>query len=280
MAINLVYNGIQYDNVVELSHALEPLDAHLFAWFEDGQFVSMNAGALCYNTVPPKKGIITHCNDSNHNTVIEHTLFSFIKKVPIFVARQDMRSRVGVSYDERSLRYCRADDGTFQYYIPPVLKQPEHTTELEQWVEHHENAIRLYSQYTDSELLEGEQARALLPVGIMTTYVDTRNAWAWKAQLKKRLCLLAQHEIRMLYRKIDKQLKDVAPIYFSKINMPCLMEIGCHEKRKCGLVPLDFTGHWALSWLRSQSKVGDDSWQRELYEVSRDRPTNTEKLKK
>lgn len=265
---NLTFNEKEYKDIVLLSKDMPINSAHLFAWFDDGEFVSMNAGAMCYGS-EPRKGIISHCAESNHNTVLEHSLYSFIIKVPIFTARQDLRARVGTTYDERSLRYCRADDGTLQYYIPPALKLPQHRTELDEWISQHENAIKLYSKLTDEEILDGEQARAILPVGIATTYVSTKNAWSWRTQLKKRLCMLAQTEIRQVYRQIEKQLKEVSPLYFSDVNMPCMMSEGCHELKKCDQIPLDFTRHWSLSYLRSyREKKNEDTWRKKLYDLS------------
>lgn len=237
MAIDFTYNGKEYPTLVELAKALPINSAKLVQWTEDADRFAAEAGSLCYES-EPKLGIVNHCRDSGHNTVLEHNLFSFVKKVPIFVARQDMRAR-HATYDERSLRYVRLKDGGFEYYIPPELKKPGMEEELNLWIYQHEKAFELYGRLTDEEIMENEKARAILPLGIATMYTDSRNAVSWRHHAMKRLCLRAQEEIRLLYRSITQQLAEKAPRLFGDLNMPCYMKQGCGEAKTCGLIPLD-----------------------------------------
>lgn len=237
MAIDFTYKGKEYNTLVDLAKALPLNSAKLVQWTEDADRFAAEAGSLCYES-KPKLGIVNHCRDSGHNTVLEHNLFSFVKKVPIFIARQDMRAR-HASFDERSLRYVRLHDGGFEYYIPPELKKTGNEEELNQWVYQHEKAFELYGHYTDEEIMENERARAILPLGIATLYTDSRNAVGWRHHAMKRLCLRAQEEIRLLYRSITQQLAAKAPRLFGDLNMPCYMKQGCGEAKTCGLIDLD-----------------------------------------
>jgi len=237
MAIDFSYNGISYNSLVELAKALPLNSAKLVQWTEEADRFAAEAGALCYESTA-RLGIVNHCRDSGHNTVLEHNIFSFVKKVPIFVARQDMRAR-HATFDERSLRYVRLEQGGFEYYIPPELKKTGREEELNMWIYQHEKAFELYGKLTDEEIMENERARAILPLGIATMYTDSRNAVSWRHHSMKRLCLRAQTEIRLLYRSIVQQLQEKAPRLFGDLNMPCYMKNGCGEAKTCGLIELD-----------------------------------------
>lgn len=309
MAVRFEYKGKRYKNAVDLARDIPLLTSVLVGWYDGAEVLCANAGALCYDTHiaptikvdkekikemlekddftnifeaisydPGKVGsrIIKHCRDSQHNTVIEHGAASFVKKVPIFVARQDLRARIA-SFDERSLRYCRATDGSLTYYIPDYLqldyienKRKSGQEDLadflmkmrEEWIEDHERVIERYSKYTDEELNEmwdalgldaervRETMRARLPLGINTMYIDTRNLWSWIHHSAKRLCLRAQKEIRIIRRQEVNQLKKVFPTIFGDVNMPCYMMSGCPEAKKCGLIDLDPSGRWAIPFYK------------------------------
>jgi thymidylate synthase (FAD) len=309
LAVKFEYKGVKYNNPVELSKAIPLLSSVLIGWYDGAELLCSGAGALCYDTkINTKiivnkdkikemlekddftnifdaitydigrvgKRIVENCRDSNHNTVIEHGSATFLKKVPLFVARQDMRARIA-SFDERSLRYCRANDGSLTYYIPDYLSDDYIEKQSQEdklfllkmkkdWINQHERAIDFYSKYTDEELnerfdslgLEGERVRetvrASLPLGINTTYIDTRNLWSWYHHSAKRLCLRAQKEIRLIRRQEVSQLKQVFPTVFGAVSMPCFMECGCPEHKKCGLIQLDESGKWAVGYLKAKQK--------------------------
>lgn len=266
--VKFEYNGITYPNAVQLAKAIPLMTSVLVGYYEGAEVLCANAGALCYDTdIKPtdtnplgKVGerIVKSCQESGHNTVLEHGSATFVKKVPIFVARQDLRSRIA-TFDERSLRYCRATDGGLTYYIPNYLqdefirKAPDNERALlsqmrEDWITQHERAIEMYSKYTDEELNEiwyaldlnpervRETVRAVLPIGINTMYMDTRNLWSWIHHAEKRLCLRAQDEIGNIRRQEVNQLREVFPVIFNGVNRPCATSKGCHEHKPCGLI--------------------------------------------
>jgi thymidylate synthase (FAD) len=296
LAVRLEYKGKTYRNVVEMGRDMPLLSSTMIGWYDGAEVLIANAAANCYDTpiqtstLPSEDGtydigklgskIVKHCRDSHHNTVIEHGSATFFKKVPIFVARQDLRAR-HASFDERSLRYCRATDGSLQYFVPHYLKLEyidkvlkEHGTEKasflqtqrQEWINEHEQAIQRYSKYTDDEIyaiwgslgLDTERVRetqrSRLPLGIATTYVDTRNLWSWIHHSEKRLCLRAQDEIRLVRRQEVNQLKKVFPTIFGDVNMPCYMAGGCPEVKTCGKIDLDPTGKWAVQYLNKQGR--------------------------
>lgn len=253
MPIDFTYNNVEYPTLVKLGKALPINSAKLVQWTDEADKFAAEAGSLCYESKPSLQ-IVNHCRDSGHNTVLEHNIFSFVKKVPIFVARQDMRAR-HATYDERSLRYVRLDGGGFEYYIPPILKELGKEQELNDWIYHHEKAFELYGHYTDEEIMENELARSILPLGTATIYVDSRNAVGWRHHIIKRLCLRAQNEIRLLYRSITNQLIETSPRLFEDLNMSCFMKQGCIESKPCGLIELDSKTKRAIKYEQKYSTL-------------------------
>jgi thymidylate synthase (FAD) len=316
MSVKLEFKGKQYRNVVEMGKDMPMHTSVMIGWYDGAELLIANAAANCYDT--PIKGnletgepcklskkIMLHCRDSGHNTVIEHGAATFFKKVPIFVARQDLRARIA-SFDERSLRYTkisrsdedqdlevddlikrivrfeRKEDGSLLYYVPDYLSaetiarvkkdHPDNTYAdrlllmRHDWIEQHERTIDFYSKFIDEDLKEmfdaigveservRETARATLPLGIMTTYVDTRNLWSWLHHSAKRLCLRAQKEIRMVRHQEVRALAKVFPTIFGDVNMPCYQSQGCPETKTCGLIDLDETGRWAKTYLNKQTR--------------------------
>ena len=270
--LNLNHKGVRYQSVAKLAQSLDLMESKLISYNPEGEQLCALAGSMCYDTegvlddngdlTAKGRGVIKHCVSGGHNTVLEHASATFVKKVPIFVARQDMRTR-HASYDERSLRYCRNDTGMLTYYTPPHFST-EYIDSIEDtairnelraladmWVTTHEKALDFYSKYTDDELMERlwkpldfskervlETGRAVLPLGINTTFIDTRNAWSWYIHAKKRTCLRAQNEIQLVRSQELEQLKMVYPTIFAGVDRPCRMG-GCAESKPCGKVKLD-----------------------------------------
>lgn len=267
------YDGQEYSNAVELAKNMPLMTSVLIGYTEDAEILCANAAGLCYDNqvlaerdsnnhwVLGEKGqsIVKYCRDSQHNTVLEHGCATFLKKVPIFVARQDLRARIA-SFDERSLRYCRANDGTLTYYIPEYLgvgyiskldsegkcEEADMLMDLRMdWIEQHERAVALYSKYTDAKLTSvfnslgiesgrvKETMRSILPIGINTVYMDTKNLWSWIHHAHRRLCLRAQKEIRTIMEQQVRQLREVYPTIFKDVKRSCQTPAGCSEKVPC-----------------------------------------------
>lgn len=153
--------------------------------------------------------LVKHLVTNKHCTPLEHCVFSFRVKAPIFVARQWFRHRMG-SFNERSLRYCEARP---EFYYPSGIG-------FELWDGYDFSYKESLDFYHD--LLEGgatkEQARAVLPLGIYTEFIWTVNASSLFNFLRLRLDKHAQLEIRE-YAKIILQIaKQMAPITFGYIE--------------------------------------------------------------
>jgi thymidylate synthase (FAD) len=121
--------------------------------------------------------LITH----GHETPFEQTFLQFHVKLPIFVARQWMRHRIGVSYNEQSARYTQMKD---EFYIPMkwrttskdgLAAQPEKAQELKEIYRHAlEVSAQTYKQLLDAGISR-ELARGVLPVSLYTQFVFSCN---------------------------------------------------------------------------------------------------------
>jgi thymidylate synthase (FAD) len=143
------------------------------------------------------KKLLKTCAREGHTSVMEHNVFTFAFKVPLFVARQHMRHRTW-SFNEISRRYT---DKNLDFYTPntfrkqsasnrqssivgsdfnPTLKFVDGThldydsSASEIVTEHVTESLVLYNKMIESGICR-EQARMVLPQNIYTYYWGTCN---------------------------------------------------------------------------------------------------------
>lgn len=141
--------------------------------------------------------LFKYCARDGHTSTMEHNVFTFAFKVPLFVARQHMRHRTW-SFNEISRRYT---DRNLDFYLPtafrqqsdsnrqasvlnseinPILqtvngslmnyvKKTDHSVKL-----HVENSLKLYRDMISAGICR-EQARMVLPQNLYTYYWGTVN---------------------------------------------------------------------------------------------------------
>lgn len=137
------------------------------------------------------------CARDGHTSTMEHNVFTFAFKVPLFVARQHMRHRTW-SFNEISRRYTGKD---IEFFSPSCFrKQAESNRQAsligsdfdpvvqvvtgtymdytvaasEALKQHSDVSMKLYNQLIDSGVSR-EQARMVLPQNMYTTYWGTVN---------------------------------------------------------------------------------------------------------
>jgi thymidylate synthase (FAD) len=132
-------------------------------------------------------GLINFLMREKHGTPFEHNMFTFLCEVPIFVQREQMRHRIGHSYNEHSARYSKMEP---KFYIPDYVRTQEGLVgayNFEPIADHLANEFRLrlenscrgcYEEYEKALLLgvAREQARYFLHVNTFTKYYWTCNA--------------------------------------------------------------------------------------------------------
>lgn len=141
--------------------------------------------------------LFKYCARDGHTSTMEHNVFTFAFKVPLFVARQHMRHRTW-SFNEISRRYT---DKNLDFYSPSAFRQQsdsnrqasvlnseinpvinnvkgslldyhEHADQALQ--AHVENSLKLYEKMIEAGVCR-EQARMVLPQNLYTYYWGTVN---------------------------------------------------------------------------------------------------------
>lgn len=176
---------------------------------------------------PSEIGLIKFLMREQHGTPFEHNSFRFVINVPIFVAREWFRHRVGWSYNEFSARYSQMPD---QWYVPEqsairtqVGKPGSYTFEpitgalaseiIDTINESQAHAFRTYTWLIDQGCAK-ELARTVLPVGMFTSFYATCNARSLMHFIALRNHPNAQREIREAADAIEDIFAAIMPITY------------------------------------------------------------------
>lgn len=170
------------------------------------------------------KKLIAYLLAHDHGTPFEHACFTFHVKLPIFVARQWIRHRIGVSFNEISARYTEAKD---EFYLPEKWRAQDtknkqgsidaelthdiHTANLEA---HCRDAMRRYKIMVDGGVAR-EMARMILPVNLYTEWYFTCNARSLMNFIRLRSDSHAQWETRQYSHAMATMFKEAMPWTFN-----------------------------------------------------------------
>ena len=181
------------------------------------------------------KKLICYLLSHDHGTPFEHTAFTFHVKLPIFVARQWIRHRIGVSFNEVSARYTEAKD---EFYIPKVWraqdtknKQGSHEANLNHWTlssileDASEGAMNNYRALLAHGVAR-EMARLVLPVNFYTEWYFTCNARSLINFIRLRSDGHAQWETRQYSHAMSFIFREIMPWSFEAM----LNEMAVDEK--------------------------------------------------
>lgn len=164
--------------------------------------------------------LIAYLIKHQHTSPLEHNMIRFRIRCPIFVARQWMRHRVGVSYNEISYRYAKAKG---DFYIPEKwryqdtnnkqgstgeFQNPDLTLKYKDIVE---QCVQFYEAMIELGVCR-EQARGILPVSLYTEFIFTCNLNSLFHFVKLRISSEAQYEIRQYAKFMINAVKDNFPV--------------------------------------------------------------------
>lgn len=187
----------------------------------DAARVSYQAGT---KTLRTDEQLIRYLLRHKHTTPLEKVRFEFHVKLPIFVARQWMRHRMG-SFNEMSARYSVLPD---EFYYPETLRAQSGSNKQgsegtisaknerigqEYLKEHTDRAYGLYTDMLDNGIAR-ELARMVLPVNIYTQFYWTVDLWNLLHFMKLRSDPHAQWEIQEYSRVLEACVKAVAPFTY------------------------------------------------------------------
>ena len=188
------------------------------------------AAANCVGKLdnPTDKGLQVAVN-SGHYSVLEHLPLTFlIEDVSRVTEVQLVRHRIA-SYSIRSGRYTKANNNKSWYQIPKSIKNNDSIVKL--FTEMNENIYSFYTAMIEHGIPK-EDARYILPQGLLTDIVVSMNARAFIEQCEKRLCKKAQWEIREMFTQMKECIKDIYPIVYEQLEPPCAKG-GCTEVYSC-----------------------------------------------
>jgi thymidylate synthase (FAD) len=159
---------------------------------------------------------------SEHGALFEHANVTMIfKDVSRVFTHELVRHRAGWAYSQESLRYVRLND--LRFWLPQmVLDQPgapglfEETIKILETVQaklHDMFAIDEQKDFAYKKLLTS-MFRRLAPIGLSTSIMATGNFRAWRHVIGLRTSTHAEEEIRLVFGKVARILKEHYPNAF------------------------------------------------------------------
>lgn len=221
------------------------MNVKLLAYTPEPERVVALAARLCYSSLgidelaesfgeERQKKLIAKVVKSGHLSVLEHASFTFaIEGISRVTTHQLVRHRLA-SYSQQSQRYVKLDGSNIKIVEPKSISSRK---------EAHEIFLKVVSQAKETyiKLLElgvkKEDARFILPQGVVTKIIVTMNARELFHFFSLRLCVRAQWEIREVAMRMLKEVKKVAPYLFSFAGPPCITMGYCPEENPCPTPP-------------------------------------------
>lgn len=179
--------------------------------------------------------LIKYLATHNHWSPFAHVSITMKEKVPIFIARQRFKHRIGFEYNEVSRRYV---DDPPEFYTPKIWrkraenkKQGSSDEEVSHWPDvntvapAYETITSTYDRFIShaeclyAEMIEAgvapEQARMVLPQSMYTEYMVTGSLAAWARAYKLRSEEHSQQEIRELASQWNKIISEIKELKYS-----------------------------------------------------------------
>lgn len=180
-----------------------------------------------------KLKLINGCIKSNHQSILEHSQFTFaIEGVSRALTHQLVRHR-HCSFSQQSQRYVNLE-GAFDYVTPKALQDEG---DLQSYFA--ECMQQAYESYTEliNKGVKPEDARAVLPNACCTNMVITLNLRSLIHLCNERLCTRAQLEIRQLVQLMVKEVLKENEWLKPYLQPKCESLGYCPEYKGCGRKP-------------------------------------------
>lgn len=182
--------------------------------------------------------LIKFLASERHVTPFRHPQVTFECEAPIAIARQLGKHQAGFSWNERSMRYR---DSVIDVFSPDMFRgRPTHlhdgsteedvrekvAVDLEQFGT--VSVEEIYSQaikaaVTSYEVLVNaglapEQARFVLPQGMITRWIWTGSLYGWFEVYRQRSSGHSQYEVREFARQLDGIMSELYPIAWEALK--------------------------------------------------------------
>ena len=174
-----------------------------------------------------------------HITPFCHPHVTFECEAPIAIARQLGKHQVGFRWNERSMRY---KDSVIDVYVPDMFRgRPDNLHSgsadidvsgrvvYEDWYDGDHGTIEdVYKYAIDqclyfyNELVKAglapEQARFVLPQGMITRWIWTGSLYGWYEVWRQRSSEHAQYEARLFASQLDAHMSSLFPIAWEALK--------------------------------------------------------------
>ena len=173
--------------------------------------------------------LISYLANHNHWSPFAHTAITLRLQAPIAIHAQMMKHTVGFAHNTTSRRYV---SDTPELFVPDFREAPKGTVkqgsgeELVPKQNHYlqgryqdacHNAIREY-EFLLSQGVSAEQARFVLPQGVMTEWVSTGSLYAWARFYNLRTDPHAQKEIQTLAEMVGEIIEPLYPVSWRSLT--------------------------------------------------------------
>ena len=171
--------------------------------------------------------LIKYLARHNHWTPFAHAFVTLRFKAPIAIHAQCVKHQIGFAMNTVSRRYVSDKP---ELFIPDFRLAPEGSVKQGSGEVHPDNAhwqvnyedlmnkaVDLYLMMIDGDVAP-EQARFVLPQGVMTEWVWSGSLQAWARFYTQRIDPHAQQEIQYLAREVDKIVGALYPVAWDALT--------------------------------------------------------------
>ena len=171
--------------------------------------------------------LIKYLARHNHWTPFAHAFVTLRFKAPIAIHAQCVKHQIGFAMNTVSRRYVSDKP---ELFIPEFRLAPEGSVKQGSGEVHPDNAhwqvnyedlmnkaVDLYLMMIDGDVAP-EQARFVLPQGVMTEWVWSGSLQAWARFYTQRIDPHAQQEIQYLAQEVDKIVGALYPVAWDALT--------------------------------------------------------------
>lgn len=175
----------------------------------------------------PDSRLINFLARKRHELPFAHTAITLRCSAPVPIRTQCFKSKVGFVENEESRRYITSTPELFvpDYFRAAVKDKKQGSGAVHERSDHWRQnyADRCYAAIIDYELMihDGicpEQARFILPQGIMVNWIWTGSLLAYSRFCKLRLKPDAQAEVRVMAEQVSDIMAGLYPVSWSALK--------------------------------------------------------------
>lgn len=172
--------------------------------------------------------LINYLAKHDHWTPFAHTAVKFRVAAPVPIRTQCFKHKIGMVENEESRRYIST---TPEIYIPERFRsKPEGSVKQGSGGVHHNNQewIKIYKDTTEAcidwyiKMIEDgvcpEQARFILPQGVIVNWIWTGNLVSFANFYLKRTDSHAQKEVQDVAYQVGKLIEGIFPVSWSALT--------------------------------------------------------------